>query len=153
MKKRSFGSPLDFARVAGGVLKRSRDLGGVYLRGRLRPDERERIMVAVSRINACEGCTYVHERWALRAGVSDEELHGLELGDLSGLDGRARAAVVYASARAEAGFKGPVTPEVISASSGLTPREVSAIEAVARAMTLANMTVNTTESLLEKLRH
>ena len=92
MKKRSFESPLEFARFTGGVLRRSRALGDVYLRGRLRADDRERIMVAVSRVNSCEGCTRVHERWALRAGVSDEELRSLEIGDLAGLDARGRAA-------------------------------------------------------------
>ena len=152
MKKRSFESPLEFARFTGGVLRRSRALGDVYLRGRLRADERERIMVAVSRVNSCEGCTRVHERWALRAGVSDEELRSLEIGDLAGLDARGRAAVIYAGARAEDGFQRSPSPEAMAASSGLTPREVLAVEAVARAMTLANLTVNTTESILQGLR-
>ncbi len=152
MKKRSFESPLEFARFTGGVLRRSRALGDVYLRGRLRADDRERIMVAVSRVNSCEGCTRVHERWALRTGVSDAELRSLEIGDLAGLDARGRAAVIYASARAEDGFPGSLSPEAAAASSGLTRREVLAVEAVARAMTLANLTVNTTGSLRHRLR-
>ena len=151
MKKRYFSSPLDFVRVAGGVLRRSRALGDVYVRGRLGADDRERIMVAVSRVNDCGGCTYVHERWALRAGVSDEELRSMEIGDLAGLDARGRAAVIYATARAETGFQGSPSPEALSACSELTPREVLAAEAVARAMTLANMSVNTAESMRQRL--
>ena len=72
--------------------------------------------------------------------------------DLAGLYARGRAAVIYASARAEDGFPGSLSPEAAAASSGLTRREVLAVEAVARAMTLANLTVNTTGSLRHRLR-
>ena len=125
------------------MLRNGRALGDVYLRGRLTPREREHIMVAVSRVNACQGCTYVHERRALRAGATHEELRNLEIGDLSGLDDRGRAAVAYATARAEADFLGTHSADAAAASERLTPREIAAVEAVARVITLANLTVNT----------
>lgn len=108
---------------------------------------RERIMVAVSRVNACAGCTVVHERWALRAGVATEELEAIGLGDLARLDQRSRAAVVFASALAEARFRTPLDHELLSSVRGnLTRAELRGVEAVARLIALANLTVNSTKT-------
>ncbi len=105
---------------------------------------RERIMVAVSRVNACAGCTAVHERWALRAGVPAAELEAIGLGDLARLDDRSRAAVVYATALAENRFRGTPDPELVAlASRHLTAAELRAVEAVARMMALANLSAST----------
>ena len=152
MKPRVFASPADAAGELAGLTRHGRALAAVYLCGRLTAQERELVMVAVSRVNACQGCTFVHQRWALGAGVTDDELRALELGDLSGLDARSRAAVVYATARAEARFRRPPVDGVAEAAqANLTPREIAAVEAVARAMTLANLSVNTSEALLARV--
>ena len=78
---RTFASPAGWARDVVGLAQCSGPLAAVYLRGRLDATLRDRVMVAVSRVNACGGCTFVHQRWALRAGVSSEELEAI------GLDG------------------------------------------------------------------
>jgi AhpD family alkylhydroperoxidase len=131
-----------------GVLGRTGPLAAVYLRGRLDPELRERVMVAVSRVNACHGCTFVHERWALRSGVASDELAAIGLSDFATLDDRSRAAVLFATARAESRFRGPVPSEVATyASSQLTAKELAAVEAVARAMALANLSVSTVAAL------
>ncbi len=110
-------------------------------------------MLAVSRVNACSGCTFVHTRWALRAGVTPDELDALGLDDLSRLDGRSRAAVVYATARAENRFRSSPPPDVLAAvAAELTPAEIEAVEAIARMMAFANLTASTTEALLGRLR-
>lgn len=153
MTPRVFTSPADAAGDLVGLMRHGRPLAAVYLGGRLTPHERELIMVAVSRVNACEGCTFVHQRWALRAGVSDDELRALELGDLSELDARSRAAVVYATARAEARFRRPPPADVAAAAdANLTTRDIAAVEAVARAMTIANLSVSTSEALMDRVR-
>lgn len=119
-------------------------LAGVYLRRRLDPGLREQIMVAVSRVNACAGCTRVHERWALRAGVSAAELEAIGLGDLARLDDHSRAAVVYAAALAENRFRGTADRELAAlARRHLTAAELRAVEAVARMMALANLSAST----------
>ena len=110
----------------------------------LDPMLRERIMVAVSRVNACAGCTMVHERWALRAGVSTAELEAIGLGDLARLDDRSRAAVVYATALAANRFRGTADRELIAlARRHLTAAELRAVEAVARLMAAANLSAST----------
>jgi AhpD family alkylhydroperoxidase len=153
MTPRTFESPADAVRELGGVLRSGPALADAVLGRRLSGKERELAMVAVSRVNACRGCTVVHERLALRAGVSDDELRALELDDLRALDSRGRAVVVYAATRAEGRFRRPVPAEVADAAwASLQPRELAAVEAVARAMALANLVATTSERLLAPLR-
>jgi AhpD family alkylhydroperoxidase len=145
---RTFASVAEWARDVVGVAQHSGPLAAVYLHGRLDATLRERVMVAVSRVNACAGCTFVHQRWALRAGVSSEELQAIGLGDLAALDEHSRAAVAYASALAEGRFRRPIAPEIAAAAEErLTVDEMRAIEAVARLMALANLSVSTAEAI------
>ena len=89
------------------VLRRGHLLAGAYAGG-LDRRLRERVMVAVSQVNACSECARVHRRWARRAGVSLAELEALRVGDLERLDPRSRAAVSYAVGRAESRFAEPL---------------------------------------------
>ena len=119
-----------------------------YLRGGLDPALRERVMVAVSRVNACQGCTYVHESWARRAGVTADDLQAIGREDLGRLDDRDRAAVAYAAALAEARFRGPIGAGLAAGvDDHLTPRELAAVDAVARMMAFANLVANTAGGL------
>jgi AhpD family alkylhydroperoxidase len=137
-------SPWEAAADIAALWMRAPVLAGVYLGRMLEPGLRERIMVAVSRVNACAGCTWVHERWALRAGVSAAELEAIGLGDLARLDDRSRAAVVYAAALAESRFRGTADRELAVLARGhLTAAELRAVEAVARMMALANLSAST----------
>jgi AhpD family alkylhydroperoxidase len=154
---RRFGSPGHLARDLVGTARVAPELWEVY-RGGVPADRRERIMVAVSRANACAGCSRVHQRWALRAGVSDEELEALGLDDLARLGPADRAAVVYAVERSASGFPGPVgapseDPGVSAAmAEHFSSEETRQIDAVARAITLANLTVGSLEGLVERFR-
>jgi len=137
-------SPWEAAADIAALWVRAPVLAGVYLGRMLDPVLRERIMVAVSRVNACAGCTAVHERWALRAGVSAAELEAIGLGDLARLDDRSRAAVVYAAALAENRFCGTADRELAAlARCHLGAAELRAVEAVARMMALANLSAGT----------
>lgn len=136
-------SPWEAAADIAGLWVRAPVLACVYLGGMLDPMLRERVMVAVSRVNACAGCTTVHERWALRAGVSTAELEAIGLGDLARLDDRSRAAVVYATALAGNRFRGAPDRELIAlARRHLTAAELRAVEAVARLMAAANLSAS-----------
>ena len=135
-----------------GVVRRTRPLAAAY-RGGLEPDLRERVMVAVSRVNSCGGCTFVHEGWASRAGVSQDELEAIGIGDLGELDDRNRAAVGYAAALAEARFREPVPVDLAAAAAEhLSPEDLTAVDAVARGMAFANLSANTLEHLFGRLR-
>ena len=148
---RRFTSIAGAATSASGVAGASIPLVRAY-RGNLEPALRERVMVAVSEANACAGCSRFHQRLAVRAGVSDEDLEALGLGDLAGLDQRSRAAIVFAVDRSRSDFAGDPPPEIMEAAAGqFTARQLEEIEAVARLMTLANLTVGTARALRSRL--
>jgi AhpD family alkylhydroperoxidase len=150
---RRFDSPWDALRDLAAVSRRAGPLVAVYAGARLDDALRERVMVAVSRVNACSGCTFVHTRWALRSGVTADELDAIGLDDLGRLDRRSRAAIVYATALAETRFQGSPPPEITAAvAADMTPDELKAVEAVARMMAFANLTVSTAQALLGRLR-
>ncbi|MCB0828127.1 MAG: carboxymuconolactone decarboxylase family protein [Solirubrobacterales bacterium] len=149
---RTFGSPGEALADVAGVARRVLPIAGVYLRGDLDPELRERVMVAVSQTNACRGCSRVHKRWAIRTGVGADELESIGLGDLASLSPRSRAAVLYATEAAEARFRRPVPAEVAAyAGEHLTSGELDAVDAIARMIALANLSASTTEELLAKL--
>ena len=150
---RRFDSAGEAVRDLAALTRRAKPLAAVYARGRLDGALRERVMLAVSRVNACRGCTFVHTRWALRVGVTPDELDALGLDDLRRLDRRSRAAVIYATARAENRFRSSPPPDVTAAvAAELTPAEIEAVEAVARMMALANPTASTAQALLGRVR-
>jgi len=149
---RTFASPGEALSDIAGVVRRAAPIAGVYLRGDIDPELRERVMVAVSHTNACRGCSRVHERWAIRTGVSSDELESIGLGELASLSAHSRAAVLYATAAAETRFREPVPAEVAAyAGEHLTKSELAAVDAIARTMALANLSANTTEALLARL--
>jgi hypothetical protein len=114
-------------------------------------------MVGVSRSNACAGCSRVHQRWALKAGVTDAELEALGLDDLARLEPADRAAVVYAVERSTTGFPGrdgapsddPDTAAAMAQHFG--PEGARQVDAIARGITLANLTVGTAEAFRARL--
>ena len=150
---RRFDSPWDGLRDLAAVSRRARPLVAVYAGVRLDDALRERVMVAVSRVNACRGCTFVHTRWALHSGVTADELDAIGLDELGRLDRRSRAAIVYATALAETRFRASPPPEIAAAvAAELTPAELEAVEAVARMMAFANLAASTAQALLGRLR-
>lgn len=150
---RTFASPAEAIRELIGVARRAGPLSGVYLRGTLEPQLREQVMVAVSRVNSCRGCSFVHQRLASRAGVSSADLEAIGLGDLGALDDRSRAAVAYAAALAEARFRGPIPTDLAASTADqLSPDELVAVDAVARAMAFANLSANTADELVDRVR-
>jgi AhpD family alkylhydroperoxidase len=137
-----FASADEAARAVVNVLLRGPLLARAYAGG-LDRRLREQVLVAVSGVNACGGCARVHRRWALRAGVSCAELEALHAGDLERLDPRSRAAVSYAVDLAERRSARSASPETTKAArEHLSVRELEQIEAIARAMALANFSLN-----------
>jgi AhpD family alkylhydroperoxidase len=60
---------------------------------------RERVILHVSAINACDICTSVHVRAARRVGLEDADIQAACTLDLGERDDRTRAALRYAEAR------------------------------------------------------
>jgi AhpD family alkylhydroperoxidase len=101
-------------------------------------------MLAVSHENSCSACALVHERWALRTGVPAADLDLLRRAESARLDGANAVAVAYATDRARTRFAQPASAAATAAlAEQLGHDAVAYVDAVARAMALANVTVNT----------
>ncbi len=109
-------------------------------------------MLTVAQTNGCRYCSYVHQEWAIRTGVSDEEIAQLEGVAPATFDRTKWSALAYARALAEADF-GQV-PEEISqeVAKYYTRGDRRNIETVARAMSIANRSANTVDAFRSRLR-
>ncbi|QEN08475.1 carboxymuconolactone decarboxylase family protein [Oceanispirochaeta crateris] len=57
---------------------------------------RSLIMLAVTQVNGCQYCSYVHTKQALKSGSSEEDLAQLMEGDLAAADSSQRMALLFA---------------------------------------------------------
>lgn len=79
--RRRFYTPRAFGRDALGLLAHSPELLSAMLSRRVSLSMAEKIMLAVTQVNGCRYCTYVHARTARMAGVSSLEVARLLLGE------------------------------------------------------------------------
>lgn len=135
------------------VIARAPAMWSIWVRRRLPPTMREKIIVAVAQANACRMCEHAHTRMALEAGVTDAELAALEQMDPESLDRRTWLALAYARERTQADFA-PLSEAEIHPGLGdeLGPQTVRDVEDVARVMTVANRVANTLNALSDRLR-
>jgi len=76
---------------------------------RISPELSEKLMLAVSGVNKCVNCSYLHTRTALEKGVSMDEIRQLLSGEYRGASPEEIQAVLFAQHFAET--KGNVSPE------------------------------------------
>jgi AhpD family alkylhydroperoxidase len=135
------------------VSTRAPALWSIWVRRRLPPATREKIIVAVAQANACRMCEHAHTRMALEAGVTDAELAALEQMDPETLDRRTWLALAYARERTQADFAPLSDAEVYPGlEKELGLQTVRDVEDVARVMTVANRVANTLNALSDRLR-
>lgn len=116
----------------------------------LSPAFRERIFLAVTAVNQCRYCSYVHTRAALKSGVSREEVEGLFAGTVDTEPEEERVALLYAQHWAET--RGNPDPETLARLNETYPPEtVEAIHAVMRMINLNNLCGNTFDRLLHTI--
>ncbi len=113
---------------------------------------REQVMVTVARANGCRMCSYIHQEWAIRAGVSDDEIAQLEGTHPAEFDRARWSAVGYARSLAENDFKQVPDQIFADAARYYSPGELRNIEVAALLMTMANRSVNTVDALFSRLR-
>lgn len=136
--------------------RRTTDLGGLLrlvadaarrfphvpglLAGRtLDPALREAVMLAVTEVNACRWCAYVHE------GLAEAT------GEPRGPEARTEAALAYARAAAAAGTLPPPGEAGNALREHFDAREAAAVDAAVALITVGNLAGNTVDSLLARL--
>ncbi|OQB42714.1 MAG: Carboxymuconolactone decarboxylase family protein [Candidatus Hydrogenedentes bacterium ADurb.Bin179] len=116
----------------------------------LSPPFRERIILAVTAVNQCRYCSYVHTRAALKSGVSREEVEGLFAGVFDAEPEEERVALLFAQHWAET--RGNPDPEMTDRLKETYPPEtVESIYAVMRMINLSNLFGNTVDRVLYAL--
>ena len=120
------------------------------------PALREAIWLAVTEVNGCRYCAYVHESMASGSGLSEEEVHLLlSTGDPRAMESLAsipppEARLVawskaWAYARGTGGAPPPLPAE--------TPLRGQDLDALLRTVEFGNLSGNTLDSLLHRLAH
>jgi AhpD family alkylhydroperoxidase len=109
----------------------------------------ERIMLAVTEVNGCRYCSYAHTRVALQAGVTEDELQSLKVGDFDSLPDEQRVALLFAQHYAEQGGNpDPETRQRLVATYGeKTARDILAY---IRMITIGNLLGNTFDAILSR---
>lgn len=141
------------ARLAADVAALAARAGDVAAATRdMDPAFREQVMLAVARTNDCRYCIFAHTDAGRHAGLTDADLARIASIDPTDFDRRTWSAIAYARALAQADF-GPVDGDIaaeVVATHGEEGRRN--IEATARLMTVANLTGNTVDALVSRLR-
>ena len=60
------------------------------------PQFKERIMLAVTEVNGCEACSYMHTKLALEEGLSTQEINDILGGELAGIPDQERVGILFA---------------------------------------------------------
>jgi len=114
------------------------------------PDMRERIMLAVTQVNGCRWCSYMHTGMALRAGVPPGEVRSLLGACVDGCPDGEVTALLYAQHWADTqGHADPSARERLV--EAYSPERAEAIERVVRTMNTANLVGNTIDAVMSRL--
>lgn len=150
--RRTYGGPLELLGDGWTVLRSARRLRSIYVDELVDAALREQIMLVVSRVNACRSCAHFHETQAAQQNAGKAEPADA-IATTRANDARARTAVAYAVARAEAGPGRPPHPQVDRAfRQQFDAQKRDDIEAVICLITFANLTANSLHSLSDRLR-
>lgn len=103
--------------------------------GPLDPRTRERVILAVTEVNGCRYCAWIHGSWADFLGGEDEEVEAEE------------ALLAYARACADAGE--PLDPAPLA--DDLPPDAIRAVRATVAQIEVSNLVGNTVDGLLARL--
>lgn len=147
--KRFYQNPFDFFQDVAYILThapRTRAL----MRGILTPAFRERLMLAVTAVNACRYCAYFHTRLALTSGVEPAEIEQILHGVFENVPANERVALAYAQYWAETNARpDPAARATLVATYG--EDTTRAIELVLRMIRVGNLLGNTFDYVLYRL--
>ena len=116
---------------------------------RVPPSLSERLSLAVSGVNSCSYCSWLHSKKALELGFSEEDVEGMLQGDLAGLNRAESAAVLYAQHWADT--EGDVSREARSSLREFwTEGAIRSMEAYIQAVYFGNLCSNTVVTYNDK---
>jgi AhpD family alkylhydroperoxidase len=148
--RRIYRSPAELLADLGYILKRRRLIRPAFHQ-QLSPAFRERLMLAVTGVNACRYCSYFHSREALRSGVSPEQLSGLLEGEIPAVvPPEEQVALLYAQHWAESNAR-PDAQAVQRLVESYGSEQTEAIHLALRMIRVGNLLGNSGDAVLYTL--
>jgi len=145
-KRRTYGYR-EFRDALGDILR-----NGVLRRaGQLDSAFRERLMLAVTEVNGCRYCSYLHSAVALRTGMDDAEVRALLAGELESSPQEQLAGLMFAQHWAETQGR-PARDAVERLVTEYGSETAANIVAAVQSIMLGNLYGNTFDALLWRLR-
>lgn len=148
--KRIYRNPKEFLSDFWFAVKNMSRLRKLEKTGVIIPAFRERLMLAVTAVNGCRYCSYVHARQALKTGLVKEEITRMLDGDVKNCPEDEAVAVLYAQHWAEANAH-PDPETTIKLREIYGAEKAKAIHLVLRMMRMANLSGNFLDYLLYHL--
>ena len=107
-------------------------------------------MLAVTSVEGCRYCSYLHSKLALKGGISQEEIEKLLSGDVGGCPEEEALAILYAQHWAESDAH--PDPEATSKlRQAYSVEKVEALHLILRMIRLGNLLGNTWDYLLYRI--
>ena len=148
--KRTFEGFGHFGKSLGAVWAVRGALPGILSGKSIPAPFRERLMLAITAVNRCRYCAFVHCKAALSAGVSREQLDGIFAHDFANAPEEERVALAYAQHWAE--MKGHPDADAVAKIEETYGAEMArTIEATLVFMNLNNLSGNTVDWVLNKI--
>lgn len=150
-RKKAF-TPRSFLREAGRSLRNAPALLRATAAGRVPAQLVEKLMLATTSVNECRYCARVHTEMARRTGVDDETIDALLAGEIErGVAEDERAALLFAQRYAESDGE-PGREAVAALEEAYGERMAADVRAYVRAFHVANLTGNSVDRVLFRLR-
>jgi AhpD family alkylhydroperoxidase len=149
-RKRIFNSS-DMFRHLGEILRHSTELPSTFRDPKVNAAFRERILLAVTSVNQCRYCEWMHTDLALSSGISKEEVAALMGSSADLVPESEQAAVRYAVHYAESNAQPDAArmQELYQVYGGKTARS---IENYIRLIFFANLSGNTFDAFISRLK-
>lgn len=141
-KIRCFYSAKEFFKMFGHVFRTMAGLSRIPEEERITPEFSERIMLAVTAVNKCGACSFLHTKTALEKGVQLEQIHEILEGEIGSFSDEEMPAVLYGQHFAET--RGKVSAEArAKLVDSYGPRKARHIEGYISVVCFGNLCSNT----------
>lgn len=150
LKKRTYHNLKELVKDLTFPLQNRKKLRDVKNKGLLSPAFQERLMLAVTSVEGCHYCSYLHSKLALKGGVSQEEIEKLLSGEVESCPEEEALAILYAQHWAESNAcPDPEAVDRLKEKYGTEKAE--AIHLMLRMIRLGNLIGNSWDYLLYRL--
>lgn len=126
-------------------------LPSTFMSGRVSPAFRERILLAVTSVNKCRYCQWVHTDLAVANGMTEKDVAALMGSETDSVPENEKAALVYALHYAETN-RNPSSQQRAQLVNVYGEETARDIENYIRLIFFSNLTGNTFDSFLSRLR-